>query len=386
MVHVRYVHAGGEDVAFAEDCELLRSHRHDVRELVLSNESMQRMPPLEAAATTVWSESGRKLIGQAAHAHGADIVHFHNTFPLLSPSVYSAARATGAAVVQTLHNYRLVCPGALLLRDGAPCEDCLGRNPWRSVMHRCYRDSAGASAAVTVMLTAHRARGTWRKDVDAFICLTEFARTKLIAGGLPPAKLHVKGNSVRASEGSAPRDRRYFLYAGRLSKEKGVDFLVRAWKELDIPQRLVVVGDGPLESIVRREAGDNVEVLGRRSREEVLKLLEEAIAVIVPSFCYESFPLVIPEGFSRGVPVIGSALGSLADIVDNGRTGILVPPGDKAALRTAVDELARPEVWQTYSRNALAAFHARFTSEINYRTLLSIYTSALEQRGVAVPA
>lgn len=386
MVHVRYVHAGGEDVAFAEDCELLRSNGREVRELVLSNESMQRMPPIEAAATTVWSESGRKLVAQTARAHGADIVHFHNTFPLLSPSVYSAARATGAAVVQTLHNYRLVCPGALLMRDGVPCEDCLGRNPWRAVMHRCYRDSAGASAAVAVMLTAHRVRGTWRKDVDAFICLTEFARAKLVAGGLPAAKLHVKGNSVRATAGAPARERRYFLYAGRLSKEKGVDFLVRAWKEANIPQRLVIVGDGPLADLVRREAGDNVEVLGRRPREDVLKLLEEAVAVIVPSFCYESFPLVIPEAFSRGVPVIGSALGSLANIVDEGSTGILIPPGDVRALSGAVGTLTQPATWDAFSSNALAAFHSRFTSEINYQTLRSIYSAALEQRGAAVPA
>jgi glycosyltransferase involved in cell wall biosynthesis len=386
MVHVRYMHAGGEDVAFAEDCDLLRANGHEVRELVLSNEPLQRMPRLEAAATTVWSERGRKLVADTAHAHAADIVHFHNTFPLLSPSVYSAARGAGAAVVQTLHNYRLVCPGALLMRNGAPCEACLGKNPWRSFVHRCYRDSTAASATVAVMLTAHRMRGTWRNEVDAYICLTEFARAKLISGGLPADKLHVKGNSVRAIAGAAPRERKYFLYAGRLSSEKGVDFLVRAWKQARIPHRLLVVGDGPLDAAVRAEAGGNVEILGRRSREDVLALLEEAIGVIVPSFCYESFPLVIPEGFSRGVPVIGSALGSLANIVDDGENGLLIPPGDIEALTNAVATIAQPDAWPAFSRNALNAFTTRFTSDINYQTLRAIYEAALAQRGVAVPA
>jgi glycosyltransferase involved in cell wall biosynthesis len=380
------VHTGGEEVAFAEDCDVLREHGHAVRELVLSNESLLHMPRIEAAATTVWSEQGRKIVAEAAKAHSADIVHFHNTFPLLSPSVYSAARASGAAVVQTLHNYRLVCPGALLMRNGAPCEDCLGKNPWRSVVHRCYRDSTAASATVAVMLTAHRTRGTWANDVDAYICLTEFARAKLVTGGLPASKLHVKGNSVRATPGAAPRERKYFMYAGRLSPEKGVDFLVRAWKAARIPHRLVIVGDGPLDSVVRSEAGENVEVVGRRSREEVLTLLEEAIGVIVPSFCYESFPLVIPEAFSRGTPVIGSALGSLANIVDDGDTGLLIPPGDRAALTNAVTTLGSPETWQRFSRNALTAFATRFTSEINYQTLRAIYDAALAERHQLVPA
>jgi glycosyltransferase involved in cell wall biosynthesis len=344
------------------------------------------MPPLQAAATTVWSEQGRKLVAATALAHSADIVHFHNTFPLLSPSVYSAARSTGAAVVQTLHNYRLVCPGALLMRNGTPCEECLGKNPWRSVVHRCYRDSVAASATVAVMLTAHRTRGTWRNDVDAYICLTEFARAKLISGGLPAGKLHVKGNSVRAVAGAAPRERKYFLYAGRLSSEKGVDFLARAWKEARIPHRLLIVGDGPLDAVVRQEAGGNVEIMGRRSRADVLSLLEEAIGVMVPSFCYESFPLVIPEAFSRGVPVIGSALGSLANIVDDGENGLLIPPGDTAALTAAVSSIADAESWPAFSRNALNAFTTRFTSEINYRTLRAIYDAALAERRVAVPA
>ena len=205
-----------------------------------------------------------------------------------------------------------------------------------------------------------------------------------MAGGLPADKLHVKGNSVRPTAGAAPRERKYFLYAGRLSSEKGVDFLARAWTEAGIPHPLMIVGDGPLHDVVRREAGANVEVLGRRSREDVLELLEEAIAVIVPSFCYESFPLVIPEAFSRGVPVIGSALGSLANIVDDGENGLLIPPGDIPALTAAVGTLTQPDAWPAFSRNALNAFKARFTSEINYQTLRTIYDAALARRRVAV--
>lgn len=385
MVHVKYVHAGGEDVAFADECALLRANGHDVRELVLSNEAMQVMGPVQAAVTTVWSRQARRLIAAETQAARADIVHFHNTFPLLSPAVYSSARATGAAVVQTLHNYRLICPGALLLRDGAPCEQCVGRQPWRAVVHRCYRDSAAASAAVAVMLTAHRARGTWQHDVDAYICLTEFARDKLAAGGLPRDRLHVKGNSVAGTAASQRKERRHFVYAGRLSQEKGIDFLVHAWHDLNSPHRLLVFGDGPLEAEVRAAATAQVDVLGRRSREAVLAALDDAIAVIVPSFCYESFPVVIPEAFSRGVPVIASRLGSLNDIVADGESGLLIPPGDTAALGAAITRLADPAAWPVFSQQAQAAFERRFTAETNYRTLRAIYASALAQRQ-AVPA
>jgi glycosyltransferase involved in cell wall biosynthesis len=380
LVHVKYLQAGGEDVAFAEETEMLREHGHEVREIVLSNEPLLQMTPARAAATTVWSEAGRRTIREAVASFRPDIVHFHNTFPLLSPAVYAAARQTGAAVVQTLHNFRLVCPGGLLMRNGAPCEDCLGTHPWRSVVHKCYRESATASAAVSTMLTLHRTRGTWQHDVDAYICLTEFARAKLAAGGLPVSKLYVKGNSIRGRERAGARERRHFLYAGRLSVEKGVAFLARAWRDTKQNARLVVAGSGPDEAALRALNAPAIELVGQRTREEISDLLDESIAVIVPSLCYESFPLIVLEAFSRGVPVIASALGALPDIVEGGRTGGLFEAGNAQSLANAVQRMTDAATWQMMSDNAAQAFATRFSAERNYVLLMDIYDAALRAR------
>lgn len=380
LVHVKYLQAGGEDIAFAEETEMLRDHGHEVREVVLSNEPLVQMGPARAAATTVWSEAGRRTIRAAAAEFRPDIVHFHNTFPLLSPGVYAAARETGAAVVQTLHNFRLVCPGGLLIRNGVPCEDCVGTHPWRSVMHKCYRESAAASAAVSTMLTVHRTRGTWQHDVDAYICLTEFARAKLAAGGLPAAKLYVKGNSLRAHERAPAHDRRHFLYAGRLSPEKGAQFLVKAWRDTAQARPLIVAGAGPQEREIRALNAPNVEIVGHRTREEIAQLLDEAIAVVVPSLCYESFPVIILEAFARGVPVVASSLGALPDIVEHGRTGFLFEAGQASSLSEAVAAIADASTWPAMSNNAATAFETRFSRAQNYATLMEIYTQALRAR------
>ncbi len=308
-----------------------------------------------------------------------DVVHFHNTFPLISPSAYAACRAAGVPVVQTLANYRLLCPGATFVRDGRPCEDCTRHAvPWPGVLHRCYRDGAAATATVAAMLVTHRLLRTWTRMVDVFVAPTDFARRKFVEGGLPERRVRVKPNFVDPDPGVGGHRGDYALFAGRLSTEKGVDTLLRAWGRLGVAAPpLKVVGAGPLEATLAEGAPPAVEALGWRPRVEVLALMKEAAFLVFPSDCYESFGLGMAEAFATGLPVIASRRGAMAEVVEDGRTGLHFEPGD-------ADDLAAKVVWARAHRAELARmgrtarleYEARYTPARNHELLADIYRAA----------
>jgi glycosyltransferase involved in cell wall biosynthesis len=309
-------------------------------------------------------------------------VHCTNTFPLLSPAVCRAAHRGGAAVVQALRNYRLLCAGSYLLRDDRPCEDCIGRAvPWPAVMHRCYRDSAAASAAVAAMQVVHRAAGTWRHHVDAFFTLTEFARGKFVAAGFPADRVHVKYNSVHPDPGVGDGAGGYFAFAGRLSPEKGVATLLEAWRRDATLPPLKVIGEGPMAPQVAAAAAgdDRIEWLGHRTESDVHGIFGHALGVIVPSVWYETFGRTIAEAFAGGTPVIASRLGAMAELVADGGTGQLFAPGDAADLARAVGAFRdMHDAFRAGMRRAARAeYERRFTPMSNYRRLLEIYELAL---------
>jgi glycosyltransferase involved in cell wall biosynthesis len=384
LVHNRYQRPGGEDVVFESETTLLRAHSHDVETLIASNDDIDRIGRLRVALGTVWSRRSAAQLRQVIARHAPEVVHFHNTFPLISPAAYPAARAAGAAVVQTLHNYRLVCPNGLLFRDGHPCEECVGRVvPWPGVEHACYRGSRPQTAAVAAMLGAHRMRRTWTRDVDTYITLTEFARLKFIEGGLPASKLVVKPNFVHPDPGAGAAQGGYFLFVGRLSEEKGVQTLLRAWAGLAGGPELRIAGAGPLESEVRRAAAASAAIryLGQLPRERVLEQLGAARALVFPSEWYEGLPVAILEAFACGRPVIATGHGALAEIVTEGVTGVLFARG-------AHEELAERVIWtvrneqlvEEMGRQARAEYERRYTAKANYPLLMDIYRRALDHR------
>lgn len=331
----------------------------------------------KVAGQVIYNRAARRRVADELARHRPDIVHVHNFFPLLSPSVYYACRAAGVPVVQTLHNYRLLCSNALFFRDGRPCEDCLGKTvPWPGVWHGCYRQSRAATVPVVAMLTAHRAFGTWRKAVDRYIVMTEFAREKFIAGGLPADRIVVKPHFVDPAPAPGEGRGGYALYAGRLSQEKGVQTLLSAWKQIGSTLPLKIVGDGPLAT-----AQGGGEWLGRRSREEVFELMREAAVLIFPSICYETFGIAIAEAFAAGTPVIASRLGSMASLVEHGRTGLHFEAGNADDLAKQVRWfLEHPVEAQQMRRAARAEFEAKYTAERNYRMLMEIYQAAIQRR------
>ena len=381
VVHNRYQVRGGEDRVYEDEATLLEARGHAVARFEVTNDSVDGQGRAALAARTVWSARARRDVEAAARAHRADVVHVHNTLPLLSPSVYYGARAAGAAVVQTLHNYRIVCPGALLSRDGAPCEDCLGRAfAAPGVRHGCYRGSRAATLAVATMTAAHRALGTWAEAVDRYICSTAFARGKMVQGGLPADRVVVKPNPLAADPGAGQGGGGFALFVGRLDPARGIDTLVEAWRTApDLPP-LVAVGDGPLaERLADAGLGGRLTALGHQPYARVVELMQTADALVFPSTVYEGGnPMALVEAFACGLPVVASDLGGPASMVP-AAAGRLVQPGDARALAAgvrAVFAADRP----TMRRAARRLFETTYAPDANHDLLVRIYGQALAQR------
>jgi glycosyltransferase involved in cell wall biosynthesis len=286
-------------------------------------------------------------------------------------------------VIQTLHNYRLLCPSAIFFRDGHACENCLGKLiPWPGVLHRCYRDSRAATGAVAAMLVVHRLLRTWERTVDIFIALTEFARQKFIQGGLPADRVVVKPNFVYPDPGPGAHDGGYALFAGRLSPEKGVRTLLAAWERLGPGIPLKIAGDGPLAREVARacERHPQIEWLGAQPLERVYALMGAAALVIAPSEWYETFGRVVVEAYAKGTPVIASDLGALAELVEDGRTGLRFRPGNPEDLAAKVAWAWRhPRELAAMGREARREYELKYTAERNYELLMEIYRLAIER-------
>jgi glycosyltransferase involved in cell wall biosynthesis len=380
VAHNFYKQPGGEDQCLAAELAMLRAHGHEVIEYCLRNDSIDSMSRLRVAAGTTWSRSAYREVRELLRVRRPQVAYFINTFPLISPAAYYAARAEGVPVVQALHNFRLLCPNALLFRNGRVCEDCLGKSvAWPSVVHKCYRASRAASATVATMLATHRALGTWRDAVDVYIALTEFSRRKFIEGGLPAEKIVVKPNFIYPDPGPGSGKGGYALFVGRLSGEKGVTTLLRAWKELAGSLPLKIVGDGPLEGIVADAATKNTRIqwLGRQSLDEVYALIGDAMFLVLPSECYEQFPRVVIEAFAKGTPLLASNLGAMANLVDNGRTGLHFEPGDAADMAAKARRLlAAPYELVPMRQAARQEYEEKYTAEPNHQALMAIYERA----------
>lgn len=381
LCHNYYQQPGGEDQVFADETALLTQFGHEVQQFTLHNDEIDGMSSWTMARRTLWSRETYQQLRQRLRAVRPDIVHFTNTFPLISPAAYYAAQAEGVPVVQSLHNYRLLCPNAQLLRDGRPCEDCLGKLiAWPGVRHACYRQSRAATAVVAGMLGLHRALGTWKTKVDAYIALAEFSRRKFVEHGLPAARLHVKPNFVHPVPEMGTGEGGYATFVGRLSPEKGIDVLLNAWARLQAPIRLRIVGDGPLADRVRKAAAaDNrIEWLGRQPSAEVLRTMSEAACLVMPSIWYEVCPKTLLESLAVGTPVLASRLGAMAEFIDDGRTGRHFTPGDPQDL---ADQLQRM-LGNRYALEAMRIaareeFLSKYTAQRNYELLIDIYRSVL---------
>jgi glycosyltransferase involved in cell wall biosynthesis len=381
VLHNRYRQLGGEDRAVAAEIAMLRANGVDV----VYHEADNDGGLIQLATNSAWSDASFRTVGKLCREVKPDLAHVHNFWATLSPSVHAACYAEGVPTVQTLHNYRLFCVNALFLRNGRVCTDCLGNGPWRGVVHRCYNQSAIASAAVARMISSNRRRNTWA-SVDAFIAPSEHARSMFIAGGIDAERLHVKPNFA-ADPGlppSRPSASRAIVYAGRLSQEKGVRTLLGAWAKAGLGDRgeLTIIGDGPeAENLPHDVSG--VRFLGRQDAGAVTRAIGDARAVVVPSVCFETFGNTVVEGYACGRPVIASDIGALGDLVDHERTGLKFPVADEIALGDSLRRiLTDPDLADRLGSNARAEYLARFTPERNFEMLTGIYERVLRSEPV----
>jgi glycosyltransferase involved in cell wall biosynthesis len=381
LLHNRYQHRGGEDSVVESEVELLRDRGHPVELLIWDNEEVGRLPPATVAARTLWSRSSVARVSEAIARFRPDVVHVHNSFPLASPSVYWTADRAGLPVVKTLHNFRLMCPQAMLLRDGRVCEDCVGRIPLPAIRHRCYRGSRAATAVTAAMLVTHRVLGTYRDRVTRYIALNEFCRGKFIEGGLPADRIVLKPNFVAADPPPPDAARDGLLFVGRLSAEKGIETLARAARLM--PQVTIrVVGTGPDEALL--DGVPNIERLGRKSGPEVMQWMACSAALVLPSIWYENFPRTLVEAFAQGLPVIASRIGALGELIEHGRTGLLFDVGSAEDLaRRSREALAEPARLRRMGEAARDVYEAGYTPETNYTILARIYDEAIAARRAA---
>jgi glycosyltransferase involved in cell wall biosynthesis len=390
LVHNQYQQLGGESVVFEQEKDLLARAGHQVLVYCRSNfeaESYTGLRKITLVKNIVWSSDTTEQVTDLLLKEKPDVVHVHNTFMMISPSLFAACRAAHVPVVQTLHNYRVLCPAINFLRDGKICEECAEHSLWRGIQHGCYRDSRAATATVALMMTLQRRRHSFP---DIFVAVSEFARDKFIESGIPAEKIVVKPNFVYPDPGerSAPGD--YALFAGRLTEEKGLYTLLQAWKRLpNIP--LKIVGDGALFEQVKRRASQlklsNVTFEGRLPREQAIQAIKASRFLIVPSECYENCPMNIAEAFACGVPVIASALGAMEKMIDDGRTGLHFTPRDRAELARKVDwAWTHPDDMREMGKQARREFEAKYIAETNYPQLMEIYQRAGALQASSAPA
>jgi len=367
---------------FEDEGALLEKYGHQVFRFTISNDSIVDLNRIELVAKTFWNKAVASELDQIICRDRPDVMHVTNAFPLISPSAYKVAKDHGVGVVQSIHNYRMLCPKAQFVRNSQVCEKCLGKRfAWPAIYHACYKENRLATTVVAAMTAFHRARNSWTQLVDRFIAPTQFVKDKHIEGGFDARQIDVKPNFVFPDPGSGSGDGNYVAFAGRLSAEKGVDTLLETWQHLSANVRLKIAGDGPLADRVKAaaDADNRIEWLGRIEKKEMFDLLGQATCLIMPSVCYETFGLTIVEAFSKGTPVVVSRMGAMQELVQDGRNGFLVEPGNAKQFAATVDQVFSMDTAELRVA-ARQDFELKYTAEANQEWLTDIYSKALSQQ------
>ncbi len=392
LVHNFYGSAtpSGENQVFETEKSLLLQHGHEVCEFTRHSDEIRAQGAwgkLKGALSTPWNFWSAAAIKQVVDEYKPNVVHVHNTFPLLSPAIfYAIGNRTARAL--TLHNYRLFCPAAIPMREGKVCTDCLDQqSAWPAIQHGCYRDSRIATLPLALNVALHRTLGTWREQVDAFIVLTEFQRTTMTTAGLPAEKVYIKPNYYPGDPMVVPWHERgnYAVFAGRLSAEKGVTTLVKAWLAwgANAPE-LRIIGDGPLRSeLEKASSGMPIHFFGQLPPDETIRHIANARLQLLPSEWFEGFPMVVREAFAVGTPSAVTNLGPLPSIVNDGINGVVFEAANPQSLLKIVrDAWQKLGLLEQLGAGARKSFETLYNEDVNYACLMGIYEAAMKRKMV----
>ena len=374
---------GGEEVSVELEALLLKDKGHKVQSLIFDNKKITGFfSKIRFGLNSIYNFASARKLSNAIREFQPDIIHIHNIFFIASPSVLVIANRNKIPVVYTLHNYRLICANALMLREFQVCELCIKKKfPTAGIRHKCYRDSLSASALVTIITAVHKYFHTWKKKVTTFITLNDFARNKIINSSLeiPVSKAITKPNFVPdPGEGTYPRED-FFLFAGRIAKEKGVHVLLKAFADMP-DKKVIIIGDGPEKEKLMDQYNsyNNISFTGQLDKLEVEEYLKRCRAFICPSIWHEGTPLTIIEAFATGTPVIASRIDPTPESVKDGYNGILFSTLDATDLQLKVnllEELTNAD--NLFYKNARQTYIEKFHPEIHYKAIMDIYEKAM---------
>lgn len=385
QIHNFYQIPGGEDVVVRNEKRLLEEHGHQVFTYYRTNKELAEkgaLGKLLLPFTSVYSFRTYREVKQMIKANQIDIVHVHNTLTMVSPSVFYAAFKCKVPVVQTLHNFRMLCPAGSFFRNNVICEECVQGGMKCAIKHKCYRNSKVQTFVSAAILQIHRMVGTYRRV--NFICLTEFNRNKLLESLdmkkqiVDPNRVYIKPNFSFAEEVVPSRERpeeEYFLFAGRVEALKGIDIAIRAFEKLP-DKKLYIAGNGPMmdemQNYVKEHGLTNIKFLGYLQKDEMSEMFYHAKAVIMTSQCYEAFAMTIAEAYSYGVPVIAGRVGNMDGMVQEGITGM------KFVYNSSEDLMEKVRAFDNMNlaelkKNAREFYQKRLRPEDNYQKLIKIY-------------
>lgn len=381
----------GEKIVFENEIDLMRCHGHEVLTYCRFSDEIRTkgsLGTIQGALSTPWNPWSAAAIRREVVRTKPDIVHAHNTFPLLSPSIFYSIGPLTARVL-TLHNYRIFCPAAIPMRAGQVCMECLDqKSPYPSLKHGCYRESRLATAPLAFSVSLHHWLGTWKRHIDAFIVLTEFQKKLMVQAGLPNDRVHVKPNFYPGNPQPLPWEKRgkYVVFAGRLSVEKGVEALIQAWlKWGESAPELRILGDGPLRESLQKMASRlprvQIRFLGQLPPLDAEQQIASSQLLVLPSICFEGFPMVIREAFAYGTPVAVSNIGPLPSIVRNGVSGLTFTAHNVESLLHVVSSAwTKSGLLKKLGFGARMEFDTHYNDDTNYEMLMNIYNTALARK------
>lgn len=384
LIHNYYQQRGGEDTVFDNELALLQNSEHSVETLTFHNDELKQLSKQQAGIKLFNNKQAAEQLEEKIKAFSPDIIHIHNFFPLASPAIYKTAGQFNIPVVQTLHNFRLICSNALLFKNGQVCESCINKTlPLNGIINKCYRDSSLQTLALTTMVKANQFNNTWHNDISKYIALTEFAKQKFNKANLklPLEKMVTKPNfTFDSGIGDYNQRENYILFIGRLSVEKDIPTLLEAFKNTETP--LKIIGDGPFRTMVEAATSKhkNIEYLGYQNKEQVMTYLKKSRAFILPSTCYEGCPMTILESLSTGTPVLVSKTGGLAEFVQHKINGLHFTPGNAQELQAQVNTISYDnDLHLKLSFQARESYLKHYTPEQHLKSIIEIYHSVLRQ-------